>query len=64
MKPHIIKCKDESILIEWIDKNQRFGISLEKDRKESSWYFVSKDGTTEGGELPEELLNLFRENTK
>lgn len=61
MKPHIVKGEDGSILIEWISKEYRFGITLEKNKKESSWFFVAKDGTMEGSELPEELLNLFKD---
>ncbi len=63
MKPVFIKCEDGSILIEWIHKNCRFGITLESNREESGWYFVSNDliGITESGELPEQFLDLFKE---
>lgn len=61
MKPHIVKGEDGSILIEWISKEYRFGIALEKNKKESSWYFAAKDGTVEGSEFSEELLNLFKD---
>ena len=57
-KPKAIKCADGSILIEWITKNCRFGISLEKEPSESSWYFVSKCHKSLGdyGYLPKELI--------
>lgn len=34
---------DGSILIEWIHKHFRVGISLESNVRESSWYLVSDD---------------------
>ncbi len=40
MIPHINRLDDGSILIEWIDTNVRFGISIERDIKESGWFFV------------------------
>jgi hypothetical protein len=56
-KPKAIKCADGSNLIEWITKDCRFGISLELEPSESSWYFVSKCHKSMGdcGELPKEL---------
>lgn len=60
MKFHKIDCDDGSILFEWIHENHRFAISIEEDITESSWYFVSKDGTIEGEVLPEELLEVFK----
>ena len=65
-KPYVTKCPDGSILIEFVNKDWRFGISLEKDRKESSWYLVDKKRMTNKdfeenmGTLPEEFLNLLK----
>lgn len=60
MKPHIAHVDDGSILFEWIAKDRRFGIVIDKNNiKESSWFYVNKDGTNECGDLPEELLSYF-----
>jgi hypothetical protein len=32
----------DGLLLEWIDKNKRFGIALENEAKKSSWYFVQR----------------------
>lgn len=66
MKPWIHKCEDGSTLIEWIAKDMRFGISIEKDLKESSWYFVARKKLfrpmlSEYGYLPEELIQVIKE---
>jgi hypothetical protein len=42
-KPHIIENEDGSIVIEWIKKEKRFGICIENDLRQSSWYFASKE---------------------
>lgn len=34
--------EDDTLLIEWIFPNFRFGFSMEKDLNESSYYFISK----------------------
>jgi hypothetical protein len=66
MKPLYHKSDDGSILFEWIEKNHRFGISIEKDIKESSWYFIGRSGffrhagLMEGGVLPDEFLSLLK----
>lgn len=62
MKPYIQKQLDGSILFEWIHQNCRFGISLEKDIKDSSWYFVSKKPFfSEGSYLPKEFIDQLKE---
>ena len=67
MKPMIHKCEDGSTLFEWIAKDMRFGISIEKDLKESSWYFVAKKCwgrpmMSEGDYLPEELIKVIKDS--
>jgi hypothetical protein len=67
MKPLIAKCEDGSTLFEWIDKDMRFGIALEKDLKESCWYFIAKETSNrpmmnECGDLPEELIRIIKES--
>ena len=59
MKLYVFHCDDGSISFEWIDKDFRFGISLEKDKEESSWYFVHRGAIAEGDVLPDELLNYL-----
>jgi len=59
MKPHIAHCDDGSILFEWIAKDRRFGICIDANIKDSSWFYVNKDGVNECGDLPEELLSYF-----
>lgn len=63
-RPKAIKCLDGSTLIEWITKNCRFGISLEVEPSESSWYFVSKCHKNLGdyGYLPKELIPIKQED--
>lgn len=67
MKPCVVKCEDGSTLIEFIDKEWRFGIVIEKNRKESSWHLVDKKRMTNEdfenncGNLSEEFLNLLKE---
>ena len=60
MKPYVRQVEDGSILFEWISKNHRFCISIEPNIVESSWFFVSKDGTMESGYLPSELIQYFK----
>jgi hypothetical protein len=39
----ITHCDDGSTLFEWCYKKEwRFGISIEKNKRESSWYFVMR----------------------
>lgn len=56
MKAYVFHPDDGSTLYEWIDKDFRFGISVEIDPVETGWYFVHRDGTMESGKLPDELL--------
>lgn len=48
MRPHIVESDDGSTLIEWVFDHHRFGISLDLNISESSWYFVSD---REGGDV-------------
>lgn len=41
--PHVFIPNDNSILLEWIFKGTRFGISLENRVSESGWFFVTRD---------------------
>lgn len=67
-KPCVVKCEDGSTLIEFIDKDWRFGIVIDKNRKESSWYFVDKDRLNPEdfenncGHLSEDFLKLLKDN--
>ena len=58
MKPHVVRPDDGSTLIEWVGSNKRFGLSLEKGAS-PSWYFVDKDGSTEGDDLPLPVLEAL-----
>ena len=64
IKPSIHKADDGSILIEWITKDVRFYLSIDKDANESSWGFLSRCGMGDGfncwGPLPDELRNLIK----
>ena len=68
MKPYVLKSEDGSITVEWIHKDCRFAINIEKDPKESSWYFVAKEPKSwkersfimEGDLLPPDVLELFK----
>jgi len=59
MKPYVIRLGDGSLLIEWISKRARFGISLEPDIADSGWYYVNKDGSADIGRLPFTLLEYL-----
>ena len=58
MKPYLFHGEDDSVLIEWIGANVRFGLSLEADISKSSWYYVDpSNGIAECGELPSNILS-------
>ena len=40
--------EDGSIIVEWIFPGFRFGLNIEKDKKESGWHVVSKQITASG----------------
>lgn len=65
MNPHITNCDDESIVIEWITKDWRFWIALEKDQKKSSWGFVGKsvpfDIDTNSGYIPNKFFKILHD---
>lgn len=65
MKPNIILIHDE-LLIEWTDKDWRFGLWLDpKDEKEKAgWYFVSKEHEGESGPLDENFIAVLKEYLK
>jgi hypothetical protein len=61
--PRLVKCDDGSTLCEWITKNWRFGISIEKNIEESNWYFVYKDPMIgECGTLPKRLIETIKQH--
>jgi len=46
---HAYKEEDDSIIVEWIFTDGiRFGLNIEKDKKESGWHVVSKRITASG----------------
>lgn len=59
MEPFVTYCADDSLLIEWIDSDCRFGISIEPNLKESSWYFVTKD-YCDCGTLPPAMIERLK----
>jgi hypothetical protein len=63
IKPMINKLNDGSILFEWCAKDCRFGISIEPNLKESTWYYVSRcpKQMLEGDYLPKEFVELLKE---
>ena len=59
LSPQVFHCEDGSTLIEWVDKNYRFGISIENNLTDSGWWFAIKSGYGCSGVLPKELLNII-----
>ena len=46
---HAFKDEDDAIIVEWIFSNGiRFGLNIEKDKKESGWHVVSEQITASG----------------
>jgi len=45
---HAHREDDDSIIIEWIFPDIRFGLNIEKDKKESGWHVVSKQIAASG----------------
>lgn len=69
MEAHVSHVDDGSTLIEWIADDCRFGVSIEPDLKESSWYYVTKHGPdghidSVNGDLPAELLAIIEKAHK
>jgi hypothetical protein len=62
IKPLIHVAEDGSVLIEWITRDVRFYLTIEKDINESSWGFLSRYGFMSSGELPKELIDLIKWN--
>jgi hypothetical protein len=57
MKPYVTHSEDGAINYEWIDDKFRFGICIDVKPEESSWFFISKDGSIrEYGLLPDEMI--------
>jgi len=56
-KPRVIECADGSLLCEWYEKGQRFGLSIETDGK-ISWFWISKTLPffVDSGYLPDEVV--------
>lgn len=59
MKPYLSRTDSGSVIIEWVSDEARFGINVEKDLKESGWFYVSKSGVADCGELPDELRDAL-----
>ena len=55
MKPLCYENKEGEQIIEWIGQDARFGLSFDSEGT-SSWFYVSKAGSAESGELEEEVL--------
>jgi hypothetical protein len=66
MKPLVHKQQDGSMLIEWISKDCRFGLCLEKNKEENSWYYISrcKNELQEDGLLPFEIIDFIKDHYK
>lgn len=64
IKPLVNILDSGEILIEWIAKDMRFNLSLERDPRDSCWVFVSRYGLSECGVLPKELLQLQENSLK
>jgi hypothetical protein len=60
IKPLIHKADDGSVLIEWITRDVRFYLSIDKDPNDSSWGFLSRYGFQCWGPLPIELIDLIK----
>ncbi len=61
MNQYTTELDDGSLLIEWIGTDKRFGIYIQKNPLDSTWYYVSSDHMDEGsGYLPEQLLERLR----
>ena len=52
--PKVTKCDDDSILLEWIGENARFGLVIDVEPEFSSWFYVHKYDEFGGayGDLP------------
>jgi hypothetical protein len=61
MKPLITKCADGSVLVEFIDKDWRFYLSIDKKSSDSSWGFCTREGKSDCGELSPQFLDLFEQ---
>jgi len=61
VKLYVTKYSDGSVSLEWISQLVRFGISLEQNPSESSWYYVSKDILSDSGLITESELDCLRE---
>ena len=53
--PHV-SVDNGSVLLEWIKKDSRFMIGVEKDSEESFWSYVNTNGTDASGYFPAEML--------
>jgi hypothetical protein len=53
---------DGAFLIEWMFEDRRLGFSFEADPSESGWFYVTKDGNGNSGNLKDmDLPALVRE---
>jgi hypothetical protein len=63
-KPLVHRCEDGSILFEWLEREWRFVISIEKYFSESSWYLVTRKGKLDAyGYLSEDFLKIIKHET-
>lgn len=64
MQLHVVTSEDESLLIEWIGKGERYGVVIEAvDVASSCWYKVSRDeaGVNDSGYFSEQGIKALRE---
>jgi hypothetical protein len=65
-KPYLVQREDGSFLLEFSGDNGIFSISIEKNVKESGWYYASLNHKTQYGDLTEEMMEcltkFFEEN--
>lgn len=61
MKPIVLRPDEDSFMIEWVSSSARFGISLESNPSECSWFYVHKDGESACGQLPQTFFDALQE---
>ena len=59
MSLHWQETDDDSLLLEFVSNDLRFGIVIENDLTESSWYYVNKAQETAGCVLPDDLISAL-----
>lgn len=57
---HVFRDDDGGTNLEWISRDIRFGINIERNLSESGWCLVQRDGAGYDGELSPDILDALR----